>query len=200
MAMLEQSAEAAKSLAFEELWATMDRLSKEADRRHKETERIIKKNGRQLGELNNRFGEMAEHMVRPNLVKKLKRFGFAFTKAGPNVKIADREHNIFAEVDTCLENGLFVMAVEVKVKPNVKDIDDHVERMEKLRRHALLHGDSRIYLGGIAGVVFSESNRLYARRKGFYVMVPSGKTFDITAPGDSLLPCEWEQEQPATTE
>jgi hypothetical protein len=32
-------------------------------------------------------------------------------------------------------------------KPKVEDIDYHIERMEKLRRYADLHNDTRKYLG-----------------------------------------------------
>jgi oligoendopeptidase F len=129
-------------------------------------------------------------MVRPNLVAKFHKLGFTFTRAN-RTEITDREHNIFTEVDALLENGDTVMAVEIKNKPKVEDIQDHLERMEKLRRHADVRNDKRRYLGAMAGVVFSESEKIYALKQGLYVIEPSGDTFTITEPKGAYHPREW---------
>ncbi|MDR1390017.1 MAG: hypothetical protein LBJ31_08580 [Treponema sp.] len=161
------------------IWATIE-----------ETGRQMKETDRRLGELTNRFGDMVEYMVMPNLVTKFEELGFTFTRAN-RTEIKDREHNIFMEVDALLENGDKVMAVEIKTKPAVDDINDHVERMKKLRIYADLHNDKRAYLGAVAGVVFSESEKVYALKKGFYVIEPSGDTFSITKPEGKNRPHEW---------
>jgi hypothetical protein len=83
------------------------------------------------------------------------------------------------------------MIVEIKSKPNTRDIDDHIERMEKLRKHADLHGDKRKYLGAVAGVIFNEGEKTYALKRGFYVIEPSGDTFSITEPKGKYRPREW---------
>jgi chromosome segregation ATPase len=176
---------------IKESQAETDRQMKESqaetDRQMKETDRQLNK---RFGELSNRFGDMVEYMVLPNLVTKFEELGFTFTKAN-RTEIKDRVHNIFLEVDALLENGDKVMAVEIKTKPSIDDIHDHIERMEKLRIYADLHNDKRVYLGAIAGVVFSESNKIYALKKGLYVLEPSGETFKITEPKDEYYPHEW---------
>jgi hypothetical protein len=63
--------------------------------------------------------------------------------------------------------------------------------MEKLRVYADLHGDQRKYLGAVAGVVFSESEKAYTLKQGLYVIEPSGETFKITEPKDQYHPHEW---------
>jgi hypothetical protein len=50
-------------------------------------------------------------------------------------------------VDTLLENGDKVMAVEIKNKPTLDGINGHVEHMEKLRSCADLYDDKRVYPG-----------------------------------------------------
>jgi small-conductance mechanosensitive channel len=174
-----------------------DRQMKETDKQIKETERMVKETSRQMKETDkrfgfttNRFGEVVEYMILPNLVTKFDELGFTFTKAN-RTKITDRKHDIIMEIDALLENGDTVMAVEIKTKPNDEDINDHIERMEKLRRHADLHNDKRRYLGAMAGVVFSESAKTYALKKGFYVIEPSGETFVITEPRGVYRPGEW---------
>jgi hypothetical protein len=173
--------------AADEIWTIL----RETEQQMKETDRRMKETDRRIGELTNRFGEMVEHMVVPNLLTKFNELGLPFTKAYPDAKIADREHGIFTEVDAFLENGDKVMIVEIKNKPQVGDIDDHVERMEKLRAYADLHDDKRKYLGAVAGVVFGESEKTYALKKGFYVIEPSGDTFKIIEPQGAYYPHEW---------
>ncbi|MDR1949077.1 MAG: hypothetical protein LBQ38_06780 [Spirochaetaceae bacterium] len=181
-----------------------DKRMKETEKQIKETEKQIKETGKQMketgermketdrrvGEITNRFGDMVEHMVIPNLLTKFDELNFTFTKANRTV-IKDKEHTIFTEVDALLENGDKVMAVEIKTKPSVDDIHDHLERMEKLRKYADLRNDRRVYLGAIAGVVFNESEKTYALKKGLYVIEPSGDTFNITPPTGKYYPHEW---------
>ncbi|MDR2663317.1 MAG: hypothetical protein LBC31_10010 [Treponema sp.] len=187
-------------VAAGEIWAMLretarrqedtDRQMKETDKQMKETDRRMKETDRRLGELTNRFGDMVEYMVMPNLVTKFEELGFTFTRAN-RTEIKDKEHDIFTEVDALLENGDKVMAVEIKTKPAIDDINGHIERMEKLRQYADLHDDKRAYLGAIAGVVFSGSEKIYALKKGFYVIEPSGDTFNIIKPEGKYHPCEW---------
>jgi putative lipoic acid-binding regulatory protein len=154
------------------------------------TDEQMKNTDKRLGELTNRFGDMVEHMALPNLVTKFDELGFIFTRAN-RTEIKDRQHNLFMEIDALLENGDKVMAVEIKTKPSIEDINDHIERMEKLRIYADLHNDKRVYLAAMAGVVFSESEKTYALKKGLYIVEPSGDTFRITKPEGKYYPHEW---------
>jgi hypothetical protein len=202
-------------LTFEKVWEMFQEIGrkqaetaqqmKETDRQMKETDQLIKKNaqaiektGRQMketdkrvGALTNRFGEVVEYMVVPNLVKKFNELDYTFTKAHRDTEIKDHEHGIFTEVDVFLENGDCVMVVEIKAKPDTRDIDDHIKRMEKLRAYADLHADKRKYYGAIAVVVMSESVNIYTLNQGFYAIEPSGETFTITPPTDSGTPKAW---------
>ncbi|MDR1804110.1 MAG: hypothetical protein LBQ94_10955, partial [Treponema sp.] len=103
----------------------------------------------------------------------------------------DEENNILTEIDITLKNGDKVMLVEVKSKPTTDDIDDHIERMGKVRAHADRHNDKRTYLGAVAGMAMSKSVKTYALKKGFYVIEPSGEDFYITEPKGEYSPREW---------
>jgi hypothetical protein len=63
--------------------------------------------------------------------------------------------------------------------------------MEKLRLHADLHGDKRKYLGSVAGMVINENVREFTLKSGFYVIEPSGDTFNIIEPEGTYQPREW---------
>ena len=176
-----------EGLNFEKVWAAIQATNKQIQA----TNEQMKATDRLVGKLTNRFGEIIEFLIIPGLAAKFRELKFEFEKTSRDVKIESREHNIFAEVDAFLENGDKVMAVEIKSKPNSDDINEHIFRMEKLRKNADLHDDKRKYLGAIAGVVFGDGEKTYALKQGFYVIEPSGDTFNIIEPAGEYHPHEW---------
>jgi chromosome segregation ATPase len=161
-----------------------DRIIKENAERQRETDRQIKDFNKRFGEFTNRFGEVVEYMIAPNLREKFRELGLNFPKANSNSAISDVDNQIFLEIDVVLENGEKAMLVEVKTKLAVEDVKDHVKRLEKMRVYADLHGDKRSFLGAVAGVVMTSHVKKYALERGFYVIEPSGETFTITPPAD----------------
>ena len=183
-----------RGLTFEKVWAMFqetDRKFQENAQQLKETREQMKETDRKIGDLGNRFGEVIEYMVMPNLVKKFQELGFVFTKAYPHATIEDEKNNIITEIDITLENGDKVMIVEVKSKPSTEHIIEHIERMQKVKAHANLHGDRRVFLGAVGGMIFNRNERNFALKHGFYVIEPSGNTFTITAPEGTNKPREW---------
>jgi len=207
-----------KNISFEQVWASLDRLTesqKETDRQIKEsqqetarqikesqletdrqikesqleTDRQIKDINKRFGEYSNRLGEIAEYMVAPNLREKFRELGFNFPKANRNSDVSDYDNNIFMEIDVMLENGDKALLVEVKTKLISDHVNAHIERLEKMRKYADLHGDKRSFLGAVAGVVIPDNIRKLALSNGLFVIEPSGETFRITPPSGN--PKEW---------
>ena len=198
---------------IDKVWATLDRISeqqKETDQRMKETaraqeetaqaikktahaqeetDRQMKEYNKRFGEFTNRFGEVVEYMIAPNLLEKFRSLGLVFHKVSPNSLVSDYDKEIFLEIDFLLENGEKALLVEVKTKLNNEYINLHIERLEKMRKYADLHGDKRTFLGAVAGVVIPPNVKNYALSKGFFVVEPSGETFNITSPQGQ--PKEW---------
>jgi ACT domain-containing protein len=87
-------------------------------------------------------------------------------------------------VDVWLENGEFVMAVEVKSRPRKRDVEDHVKRMGILRAYLDGRNDTRKLLGAIAGAIVSRDLRDTIIEQGFYVIEQSGDTVKIEPPTD----------------
>ena len=169
----------------EEAWLIL----KEADRIVKETAAQMKETDRKLGKFGNRLGEIIEHMVMPNLEEKFCKFGFLFNKAYPHALLKDEKQQFLTEVDITLESEDNVMLVEVKSKPTIDDIKEHLERMKKVRLRAYERADTRKYLGAVAGMVFNENERAFTLKSGFYAIEPSGETFTIIPPDGP--PREW---------
>jgi hypothetical protein len=202
---------------FQTVWAALQEvaaLQKESEQGLKETDRIVKENAesqketyrqiketqketdrqikdinKRFGEYSNRFGEIVEYMVAPSLREKFRELGLNFPAAYSNAEISDYDNNIFLEIDVKLENGDKAMLVEVKTKLTTEDVKEHMERLEKMRVYADLHGDRRTFLGAVAVVVMTQNAKNYALGQGFYVVEPSGETFNITSPNGQ--PKEW---------
>ncbi|MDR2393362.1 MAG: hypothetical protein LBD93_04315 [Treponema sp.] len=182
---------------FQEMIKESDRkfqeMIKESDRKFqeivKETNQQIKETNRAIGKLSNRFGELVEHLVSPHMKEKFNALiaGYRFTQTQTKVCYADHRGRTIAEVDVLLQNGEYVLAVEVKSNPTSDDVDEHVMQMGKVRGYADEHNDHRKYLGAIAGAIMSESMRVYAFKQGFYVLEQTGDTVSITAP-----PASWQ--------
>ena len=197
-AMSERPIPTGEGLTFEKVWAMFqesdrkmqetDRLMKENARRQRETDRQMKELGRRMGDLHNRFGEIAEHLVAPGIASRFNEMGHHFSGIAPNgYVIRDEQGKIKTEIDMLLENGKSIMAVEVKTRPRIQDIEHHVKRMEIIREHRNRYGDTRTIYGAIAGAVFGKQEKQTAIEAGFYVIEQSGDTMQITVP-DGFVP------------
>jgi hypothetical protein len=168
------------------------RRQEELDRKFKETDRFLKRVGRQIGGLNRRFGQLAEHLVAPNIHKRFNERGFhiraradrgctIYTKDGSKVR---------AEIDLMLEDSEYMIAVEVKATSTLADIEHHIKRLEILREERDGAGDKRKILGAIAGAMFNEKVKEAIIEAGMFVIEQTGDTMRIDVPGD-FVPKEW---------
>jgi hypothetical protein len=145
-----------------------------------ETRKAIKDTQKNIGGLNNSLGSLVERIMTPDLPRKFKSLGFTFDKI-TTIKWAT-DGNIYAEIDGLLENGTQAMAVEVKTTLEIEDINDHLKRMEKIRKYADEHGDKREFLGAIAAMIMKPKPKAYALNQGFFIIEPSGEDVKVTKP------------------
>ena len=169
-----------------------DRIVKEVTAGQKETARSINALTKQMGGLHNSFGEMAEHLVAPGIVERFNNLGYHFDGiADRGFTILDEKRNLKTEIGILLENGDYILAVEVKAKVWKKDIQNHVKRLEILRQHRnKKHRDPRKIRGAIAGAVFYPKIKEAALANGFYVLEQSGDTIKMDIP-EGFKPKEW---------
>jgi len=187
-----------ESLTFEKVWAALMENKEQMKEQKEELELLFKEIGlkmketdRQIGALGNRFGELAEHLVAPSINEKFNELGFHFTQQATDIRIKEPcNSNTSTEIDILLENGDIVIAVEVKAKPKETDVDEHIGRMDVLRRRANQRNDNRKFQGAIAGAIMSDSVRNYAHKTGFYVIEQTGDTVKINLP-ENFVPREW---------
>jgi hypothetical protein len=191
-----EATQTANPPSFESVWAALqetDHLIRELRESHKEYEQERKKDkaefNERLGKYVNLFGDFTEYMMAPKLREKFKDLGLFFPRTNRNVSVKDENNNTILETDAMLENGDKAMMVEIKTQLTVERINKHIERLEKMRKHADLHGDKRAFLGAVAGVVVDKDAREYALNQGLYLIEPAGEELNITPPNGK--PKEW---------
>jgi hypothetical protein len=183
---------APKKVTWDEVQAGFKELHeiyKETEKARQETERTLKKSQdeawaairetqKNIGGLGNTLGSIIEHILTPGLPKKFKKLGYSFNRIA-TYKFAE---GVWAQIDGMLENGEQAVAVEVKTTLRQSDIDEHISRMEKIRKYADEHGDKRQFMGAIAATVTDENSRNYALKKGLFVIEPSGDDVKVIKP------------------
>jgi hypothetical protein len=196
-----ESQEPQMGLTFEKVWAAMMAMSQAADKRHQELERaadkryrktalLVKNLAKNVGGVNHTLGRLMEAMYAARLWDKFGAFGYDFTSGSPNKKFW-KDGQTIAEADIFLENGLYVMAVEVKTDLDTDDVDDHLERLATIRGYMDDRGDKRILVGAIGGGIEPVDVVKYAQKKGLHVVGWSGDNVTVVQAPPSFKAREW---------
>ncbi len=137
-----------------------------------DTHQVIKNLSKQLGDLGNRLGEFVEHAVAPAVVQLFQAQGIEVHEVHPEVSSHRNGEGI--EIDLLVVNDGALVAVECKSKLTQTHVDEHLARMEKLKRLLPLYKNHRA-LGAVAAMVMSDSVKTYAQNQGFYVLCQNGE-------------------------
>ena len=194
-----------KGVTFEQVWATLDRVTKrqeETAKRQeetalslKDTERLLKETiaerekdrkeyDKRFGDMDNRFGEVVENLLAPTMIDRFIELGVLFQTASTNFKVKDHKNKIYFEIDVFLQNCDTAMLVEIKTNLSISYINEHIKRLEKMRTFADLHNDKRSFLGAVAGVVVPLKVKNYALENGLYLIETAGENLNITLPNN----------------
>lgn len=143
----------------------------ETDRQFKETDRLIKEVMATVGRLGNKLGEFVEEMVKPAVVRLFRERGIAVHEVHRGVS-AQRDGE-WIEVDLLVVNEGDVVAVECNNTLSAADVDEHLERMARLKRLLPTYRQSRV-MGAVAAMVLPDDVARYAYRRGLFVLAQSG--------------------------
>jgi hypothetical protein len=153
-----------------------DRIMKETDRKIQETDRAIKAVNTSIGNLGNRLGQFVEEAVRPSAVRLFRTCGIDVHEVYQNI-IAKREGESL-ELDLLVVNDKDTVAIECKSNLSIDDVNEHLVRLDKVKRLLPRYKDSRV-LGAVAGMVVPENVAQYAIRKGLYVIGQNGDHLEL---------------------
>jgi hypothetical protein len=183
---------AAEDFAKQE--ARKARLAKQAVKEKKASDRRWKKLDRMINKLGNRTGDIVEALFDGGIVRRFRALGYDFTTYAKRVSYNDKSLGIAGEFDMYLEAVDVALVVKVEVKPDRRDVDDHIARMEKYKRYMSAETRRRKnlrYVAAIAGAVFPDDVKEYAMQNGLYALVQSGEVARIAKTPEGVKARVW---------
>ena len=160
------------SVEADEIWAILREVASE----QKALQREIKEVNKSIGRLTNRLGEFVEEAVRPSAVRLFRERVIDIHEVQQNVT-AKRDGETL-EIDLLVVNNEDVVVIECKSNLGIDDVNDQLERLEKVKRLLPRYKDCRI-LGAVAGMVIPDNVATYAIRKGLYVIGQNGEHLEL---------------------
>lgn len=158
------------------LFQETTRNFQETDRKFQETDRKIKEMSASIGRLGNRLGDFIEDAVRPSAVRLFKQRGIEVHEVQQNVSVQRGEEGI--EIDLMVVNDSEAVAVECKSNLKLDDVNEHLERLDKLKRLLPRYKDFKV-MGAVAAMVVPDNVARYAYGKGLFVIGQSGDHLEI---------------------
>jgi hypothetical protein len=151
-------------------------LSAEIKETQKITAREIKAVNTSIGRLSNRLGEFVEEAVRPSAVRLFRERGIDIHEVQQSIT-AKRDGEQL-EIDLLVVNNENVVVIECKSNLSVEDVNDHLERLEKVKRLLPRYNNCKV-LGAVAGMVIPDNVATYAIKKGLYVIGQNGDHLEL---------------------
>lgn len=153
------------------------------------TDRQLKLLAKQVADVTDTMGRFAEEQVRPRILDLFRAKGIELEEVYPRVSVK-KDGVSLVEIDLLLVNTIYSVVVEVKNTLRQRDIDDHIERLEKLQKAPSRTIKGTTMYGAIAGMIISEEVEKYAIKKGLYVIKPKGDNVEICN-NDGFVPQTW---------
>ena len=184
-----------------ETFEQMQTRSGEADRKMQETaeqmrktEEQVQRTSREISALGSRVGEIVENMIGGDIIEQFRALGYDVTEYSRNKIFGRKGTGESGEIDLLLEDGDIVILIEVKTTLKIDDVKDHMERLEKYRRHIDEKNnniDRRKFIGAVAAASVADHVVKFAQRNGLYVIVQSGKMVEIITPPEGFVAKTW---------
>ena len=171
-----QAAQLETDRILKELSAEIKENSREIKEVQKETAREIKAVNTSIGRLSNRLGEFVEEAVRPSAVRLFRERGIDIHEVQQSIT-AKRDGEQL-EIDLLVVNNENVVVIECKSNLGVDDVNDHLERLEKVKRLLPRYNNCKV-LGAVAGMVIPDNVATYAIKKGLYVIGQNGDHLEL---------------------
>ena len=169
--------------------AADEKYRKEREASDRRWEQRMERLDRQMGKVTSSFGEVIEHLVTPNVMKKFRKLGFTFNDSFRGHQIQDAVGKTRGEIDVEFHNGTDIMVVEVKAHPDRDDVGRLIKKMTILRELEKYPG--KALYGALAAAVITDEVRDLAIGHGFYVLEQSGDTMRILPADTAFKPKQW---------
>lgn len=169
---------------LKEIVADLARSTRELRESQKETDLQMRETGRKIKEFSELFtgqwGKLVEALVDSGLPALFQIRGIAVRSVARRQTYHIGREKI-AEIDVMLRDGCEDIGVEVKTTCRVADVDEHLDRLARVRGAVAEYEAGKVKLyGGIAALKYEAESDRYARRKGLFVLECRDGIFQIT--------------------
>jgi DNA-binding FrmR family transcriptional regulator len=177
----------------ENLNKTVDRVTGNVDGLSRSMEDLKKTVDRvtgNVGGLNRSLGELIETLIAARLWEKFPDYNLK--RAYQRVPIFDENNRIMTDIDILLSNTGLVMAVEVKRElDRIRDVDEHLKRLELIRKYPPAEVVGKKILGAMAGGLVDADVQRYAYESGFFVLELAGESVRLVPQPEGFVPKQW---------
>lgn len=172
-----------EGLTFEKVWLLFQETDRkfqemkaDTDAELRETARVAREVSKKVGDLGNKLGEFVEGMVRPGLVRLFNERGIPIEQTAQRLEAVRDGQKM--EVDLVGVNGDDVIVIEVKSTLGVKDVKEHLHRLEQFRTFFPQYADKQL-IGAVAGMVIAKGADRFAYRQSLFVIAQTGETIRL---------------------
>jgi len=169
-------------------------FQKNLDKERIEREKSRIEFDKKLGKLAGTWGKFVAEMVRPKIVELFNGKGIQIETTVQAVE-GFKDGQRYYEIDLLLINTNVAVVVEIKSSLSVEDVNEHLERIEKIRKISPKRIDLSgvtIY-GAVAGMMVEGEADKYAYKKGLFVLRQNGNIVEIVNDA-RFQPREWKVE------
>ncbi|MCG3156220.1 MAG: hypothetical protein DKINENOH_02843 [bacterium] len=158
-----------------------DRLVKEMARRSEVTDQKLQDLIKRFAGLTDSLGLFAESSVRPAVARVFRERGFQLTNI--SARSVGRLNGDGMEWDVLGYGPTHVLAVEVKLKLERRDVDETLERLPRFFDFFLRYRGLVLH-GAVAGMSIDEGVDRYAYKSGLFVLTQSGENIVLLNSAD----------------
>jgi len=182
----------------EELKESKKEFQEELKERKKEFQEELKASQKEfdkkLGQLTGTWGRFVAEMVRPRIVELFKDKGIEIETMAQSIK-GFKDGKEHYEIDMLLVNSNVAVVVEIKSSLSVDDVNEHLERLEKVKKTApkIFNLSGFTIYGAVAGIIVENDADKYAYKKGLFVLRQKGNLVEIVN-DNKFKPKEWNVE------
>jgi predicted AAA+ superfamily ATPase len=205
----QEALERGKNLDFEKVWAILAEVGqkqaeaaeqiKEVGQKQAKTdeqltrlEKTVERVSGNIGGLNVSMGDLVETLIAPHLAEKFDAWNYNLNRVFHRVYIYDDANIQRGEIDILLSDTTVCMATEVKRWLEKTDqVDEHIKRMQLIRKYPPAETKGKRLLGAIAGAVVTPEAREYAEKNGFFVLELTGEDVQLLESAKDFQPKEW---------
>jgi hypothetical protein len=160
---------------LEDVWKLFQETDRKFQQMQEESKKLtekIEKVSTDLGRLGNKLGDFIEEMLYPAAVRLFKERSIEVHEVQRNVTAQRNGEGI--EVDLLVINDTVAVAIECKSSLSIDDVNEHLERMDKLKRVLPAHATKQV-MGAVTGMIIPDNVAQYAYKKGLFVIGQTGE-------------------------